>query len=330
MASGLASLSAGADLAAPNSIRKSYGGLYFAGQLWAEGTMEQLKMIAHRRRSARTVRGCASERIRNSSDDDPAADPAVGNSGVAACGQPLTAPWRRGARWVSGEPAMAAEVMLPRWPLLIQLRRAAFTGGAESALAWGRGSLHQPSSIQSWYAAVRHFGRADRVAIDARDGQAIRWQQVSGAETATLGRAMREPVVHVHTDIARDGMLAGVNVEAAAALAWATAGTSPGMSSLADLAPPQAPCQQNRGDHRPGTLHRGDISSDAILAAAGDSQTPGHPASTTKRAGAASNTSTVGQVGQPVTRRSSPSCWPATITSMASSPTFFRIRGSPA
>jgi phosphoribosylformimino-5-aminoimidazole carboxamide ribotide isomerase len=92
--------------------------------------------------------------------------------------------------------------------------------------------------------AVARFG-AERivVGIDARDGRVAThgWQQVSDTTAAALGRAMRRQGLlrAVYTDIARDGMLTGVNVEATAALARETGLrliASGGVASLDDLA----------------------------------------------------------------------------------------------
>ncbi len=96
--------------------------------------------------------------------------------------------------------------------------------------------------------AISCFG-AERivVSIDARDGQVAThgWLQSSDTTAAALGRAMRSRGVirAVYTDIARDGMLTGVNVEGAAALAresglWVIA--SGGVASLEDLVRLQA------------------------------------------------------------------------------------------
>ena len=92
--------------------------------------------------------------------------------------------------------------------------------------------------------AVRRFG-AGRVVvgIDARDGQVAThgWRQTSDTAAAALGRAMRLRGVTraVYTDIARDGMLSGVNAEATAALARFTGLrviAAGGVASLADVA----------------------------------------------------------------------------------------------
>jgi phosphoribosylformimino-5-aminoimidazole carboxamide ribotide isomerase len=91
--------------------------------------------------------------------------------------------------------------------------------------------------------AVRRFGSARIVVgIDAREGQVAThgWRETSDTTAIALGRAMRRQGVirAVYTDIARDGMLAGVNVEATADLARATGLrviASGGVASLADL-----------------------------------------------------------------------------------------------
>jgi len=80
------------------------------------------------------------------------------------------------------------------------------------------------------------------IGIDARDGQVAThgWLRTSDTTAITLGQAMRSKGVSriVYTDIARDGMLTGVNVEATAALARATGLqviASGGVASLEDI-----------------------------------------------------------------------------------------------
>jgi phosphoribosylformimino-5-aminoimidazole carboxamide ribotide isomerase len=91
--------------------------------------------------------------------------------------------------------------------------------------------------------AISCFG-AERivVGIDARDGQVAThgWLATSDTTALALGRAMRSQGVirAVYTDIARDGMLTGVNVEGTAALAYDTGLrviASGGVASLEDL-----------------------------------------------------------------------------------------------
>jgi len=75
--------------------------------------------------------------------------------------------------------------------------------------------------------AVQRFG-AERVAvaIDAREGRVAThgWLETSEMTAVALGQAMRQRGVRyaIYTDIRRDGMLSGVNVEAAVVLARAT------------------------------------------------------------------------------------------------------------
>ena len=80
------------------------------------------------------------------------------------------------------------------------------------------------------------------VGIDARDGQVAThgWRQTSDLTALSLGRTMGQQGLTriVYTDISRDGMLSGVNVEATAALAAATGLkviASGGVASLEDV-----------------------------------------------------------------------------------------------
>ena len=91
--------------------------------------------------------------------------------------------------------------------------------------------------------AIQRFG-AERIVIgiDARDGLVAThgWLATSDTTAVALGRAMRAAGVirAVYTDIARDGMLTGVNVKGTAALARDTGLrviASGGVASLEDL-----------------------------------------------------------------------------------------------
>ncbi len=104
----------------------------------------------------------------------------------------------------------------------------------------GTVAVRQPEVVAE---AVRRFG-AERivVGIDARDGRVAvhGWTEVSAVEAAELGRRMAGMGVRraVYTDVSRDGMLTGVNVEATAALARATGLrviASGGVASLDDI-----------------------------------------------------------------------------------------------
>lgn len=104
----------------------------------------------------------------------------------------------------------------------------------------GTVAVQQPEIVQS---AVARFG-AERVVvgIDAREGLVAThgWQETSILDAQTVARRMRELGVLriVYTDIARDGMLTGVNVAATAALAAASGLrliASGGVAGLADI-----------------------------------------------------------------------------------------------
>ncbi len=110
-----------------------------------------------------------------------------------------------------------------------------------SRVVLGTIAVHQPELVAE---ALERFGSERIVAgIDARDGWVAThgWQQTSRVTAVEVGQAMsRLGVVRaVYTDVARDGMLTGVNVEATAALAQATGLAviaSGGVTSLEDVA----------------------------------------------------------------------------------------------
>ena len=104
----------------------------------------------------------------------------------------------------------------------------------------GTAAVSNPALIE---AALARFGAERIVAgIDAREGRvAIRgWQERTAVEAVSLGRDLRRLGLEraVYTDIARDGMMGGPNVEATAALARETGLrviASGGISRLEDL-----------------------------------------------------------------------------------------------
>lgn len=104
----------------------------------------------------------------------------------------------------------------------------------------GTVAVRQPEVVAD---AVARFG-ADRivVGIDARDGLVAThgWQETSALDAVTVARRMADLGVLriVFTDIARDGMLSGVNVAATVELAHASGLkviASGGVASLADI-----------------------------------------------------------------------------------------------
>jgi phosphoribosylformimino-5-aminoimidazole carboxamide ribotide isomerase len=117
--------------------------------------------------------------------------------------------------------------------------RRAFDLGV-SRVVLGTAALENPALVD-W--ALARYG-PERVAagIDARNGQVrVRgWAEQAQISADALGRRLREQGVEwcVFTDIERDGVSAGVNVGAAAALAQATGLrviASGGVGNLADV-----------------------------------------------------------------------------------------------
>ncbi|HYP51945.1 MAG TPA: HisA/HisF-related TIM barrel protein, partial [Pyrinomonadaceae bacterium] len=89
---------------------------------------------------------------------------------------------------------------------------------------------------------VQLFGFRICVGIDARDGQVLTrgWEKEESLSAAELARRVADAGVDriVYTDVSRDGMLGGVNVEQTCALARASGlrvTASGGVSSLADI-----------------------------------------------------------------------------------------------
>jgi phosphoribosylformimino-5-aminoimidazole carboxamide ribotide isomerase len=108
-----------------------------------------------------------------------------------------------------------------------------------SRVILGTAALHDPALVKD--AARAHPGRI-AVGIDAKSGKvAVKgWAETSDMDATELGRRFEDAGVAaiVFTDIARDGMLGGVNVEATAALANAVripVIASGGVSSLRDI-----------------------------------------------------------------------------------------------
>lgn len=168
---------------------------------------------------------------------------------------------------------------------LADIETALDLGAARVVL--GTAAVQDPGLVAG---ALARFGAARIVVgIDARDGRVAThgWQQTSDRTATALGRAMQQQGVlrAVYTDIDRDGMLAGVNVEATAGLARDTGLrviASGGVASLADLVRlaavarlpaegvPQSPAGGIEGVIVGQALYTGEISlPEAIRAAAG-------------------------------------------------------------
>ena len=111
--------------------------------------------------------------------------------------------------------------------------------GAERVVL-GTVAVRQPELVSE---AIGRFGPNHIVVgIGARDGMVSThgWQATSSVTAVNLGREMRQRGVEwvIYTDIARDGMLSGVNVSATAILAMQTGLrviASGGVASLDDI-----------------------------------------------------------------------------------------------
>ncbi len=104
----------------------------------------------------------------------------------------------------------------------------------------GTAALRNPALVKE--AAYAHPGRI-AVGIDARDGKVAveGWAETSTLDAADLGRRFEDAGVAaiIFTDIARDGMLQGVNAEATAALSRAVripVIASGGVAGIGDIA----------------------------------------------------------------------------------------------
>ena len=115
----------------------------------------------------------------------------------------------------------------------------AFAAGVQRVIL-GTAALEDPAFLNS---ALEQFGERIVVGIDARDGRvAVRaWADVSGTDALELAQsvAMRGCRTIVYTDISRDGMLAGPNIEAMRRMAEAVPNVaviaSGGVSKLDDV-----------------------------------------------------------------------------------------------
>ncbi|MBO7402771.1 MAG: 1-(5-phosphoribosyl)-5-[(5-phosphoribosylamino)methylideneamino]imidazole-4-carboxamide isomerase [Lachnospiraceae bacterium] len=113
-------------------------------------------------------------------------------------------------------------------------------GMGVSRVIIGTKAVENPDFV---YSAVKEFGtKRIVVGIDAKEGRVAvnGWEKVSALQAVDLALRMRDCGVNtiVYTDINRDGMLTGPNVEATAKLGRSTGMdiiASGGMSSIDDL-----------------------------------------------------------------------------------------------
>ena len=150
----------------------------------------------------------------------------------------------------AGKPmnAAAVDAILARVTMPVQLGGGirdmgtleAWLGKGVARAIIGTAAVRDPDFVRT--AAKAHPGRV-AVGIDARDGLVAveGWAQASTLSAAELGRRFEDAGVAaiIYTDIARDGVLAGLNIEATLELAEAVAIpviASGGLASIADVA----------------------------------------------------------------------------------------------
>ena len=181
---------------------------------------------------------------------------------VAACGRS-----QRRLRGAAGE-CGAVEAILAAIHVPVQL------GGGirdlDTIVAWldkgidrvilGTVAVRDPALVRE---AARDFPGCIAVGIDARDGKVAveGWAETSEMTALDLARRFEDAGVAaiIYTDIARDGVLAGLNLEATAALARAISIpviASGGLASIDDVRALLQPglCQARRRHRRPRAL----------------------------------------------------------------------------
>jgi len=164
----------------------------------------------------------------------------------------------QGFRWLhvvdldgafAGKPmnAAAVEAILARVAFPVQLGGGirdmatveAWLAKGISRVIIGTAAVRDPAFVK---AAARAFPGKVAVGIDARDGQVAveGWAETSALAAADLGRRFEDAGVSaiIYTDIARDGMLQGINWDGTIALAGALSIpviASGGLASMADI-----------------------------------------------------------------------------------------------
>jgi phosphoribosylformimino-5-aminoimidazole carboxamide ribotide isomerase len=159
---------------------------------------------------------------------------------------------------VAGKPVNAAAVERIRQAVTMPIQLGGGIRDAATLEGWlgkgvdrviiGTAAVRDPALVR--YAARKFPGRV-AVGLDSRDGMVAveGWAQASQLRALDLARRFEDAGVAaiIHTDIARDGLLTGLNLEATLALAQATAIpviASGGLASLADLKALLAPRAQ--------------------------------------------------------------------------------------
>ena len=113
-------------------------------------------------------------------------------------------------------------------------------GKGVSRVVIGTAAVREPALVMK---AARLYPSRVAVALDARDGRVAvaGWAETSELSVFDMARRFEDAGIAalIYTDVARDGMLAGLNLEAAIALAGAVSIpviASGGLASIADVA----------------------------------------------------------------------------------------------
>ena len=147
----------------------------------------------------------------------------------------------------------------------------AWLGKGVDRVIIGTAAVRDPDLVK---AAARRFPARIAVGLDARDGEVATegWARTSALSALEIARRFEDAGVAaiIYTDIARDGLLKGLNLEATIALADAIAIpviASGGLASMADVEALLAPRARKLGGAIAGrALYDGRLNATAALA----------------------------------------------------------------
>jgi phosphoribosylformimino-5-aminoimidazole carboxamide ribotide isomerase len=147
----------------------------------------------------------------------------------------------------------------------------AWLGKGVDRVIIGTAAVRDPDLVK---AAARRFPDRIAVGLDARDGEVATegWARTSALSALDIARRFEDAGVAaiIYTDIARDGLLKGLNLEATTALADAIAIpviASGGLASMADVEALLAPRARKLGGAIAGrALYDGRLNATAALA----------------------------------------------------------------
>ena len=155
----------------------------------------------------------------------------------------------------------------------------AWLGKGVDRVIIGTAAVRDPDLVK---AAARRFPARIAVGLDARDGEVATegWARTSALSALDIARRFEDAGVAaiIYTDIARDGLLKGLNLEATIGLADAISIpviASGGLASMADVEALLAPCAQKLGGAIAGrALYDGRLNATAALARIRQARSP--------------------------------------------------------